>query len=165
MLYPISVTQPDWDYLKKALADGMHMNVDSGIIHNRMQKDLGTFVGVLGLSNDPMTDLRSASMRTLRHVSVGFAMLVDFKIMKFMSDSTIHTTIEQQGNEYFIVATGTLKDWLVAAEEACKEDQYLDLRIMFNKIIVYFDNINLKQAVNAYTKVKLQDNTFSLKRN
>ncbi len=129
-----------------------------------MSKDIGTFVGVLGLNNDPMTDMRSASLRTLRHISVGFAMLVDFNIMKFMSDSTIHTTVEKRGDEYFIIASGTLYDWLVAAEEACKATQELELRTLFNKIIIYFDNIKLKQVVNIFEKKTLRDSTFTLKR-
>ena len=76
MLFPISVTQPDWDYLKKAIADGLNINIDSGIINNRMKKDLGAFLGTLGLTNNPMTDMRRGACRTLKHVSVGFAMTV-----------------------------------------------------------------------------------------
>lgn len=166
MLYPIAVTQPDWDYLKKAIAEGLNMNVDSGIINNRMKKDLGSFLGTLGLSNDPMTDMRKVSSRTLKHVSVSFAMIVEVDIMQFMADSNIHITIERlPTNNYFIITTGTLFDWLAAAEEACNEYQEYELRTLFNKIIVYFDNIGLKQVVNNFTKVSLKDKSFTLKRN
>ena len=165
MLFPISVTQPDWDYLKKAIADGLNINIDSGIINNRMKKDLGAFLCTLGLTNNPMTDMRRGACRTLKHVSVGFAMTVGVDNMKFMADSDIHTTIERLPDaDYFIIATGTLNEWLVCAEEACRDYQDIDLRIMFNKIIIYFDNIGLKQVVNNFKKVSLEDSSFTLKR-
>lgn len=163
-LYPISITEPNWEYVSKAFAECFKSNIDSGIINNRMKKDIGTYIGVLGLNNDPLTDLRLSAKSTLGHVSVGFAFRVDFEIMRFIASTSIHNTIQTIEDQYFIISTGSLDQWLNACFEASQVHQDFELRLLFNKIIIYFDNIRLKQIVNNFEKVPLKDKTFVLKR-
>jgi hypothetical protein len=84
--------------------------------------------------------------------------------MTFLAASALSTTIEQIEDQYFIIATGSLDLWLNAAREACELYQDKELRLLFNKVIIYFDNIGLKQIVNNYEKVSTSDGTFTLNR-
>lgn len=164
ILYPISASQPNWDYLKQAFAEGLNINIDSGITTNRLKKDLSAFIGTLGMNNEPLKDSRSASARTLKHVSFGFAMITDFDTMKFVIDSKIACSLERCSDDrtYFILATGSLNDWVDACFEACSIHSPEGLRLMFNKIVMFFEVIKLKGLMNNFQKKKLSDGTFAL---
>ena len=165
-LYPIAITLPNWDYVKMAFAENLNQNIDAGINTAKMKKDIGAYLGVLGMTNDPLKDLRLAAKRSLGHVHLTFAMNVELDIMKFLVDSKITTSLEATNNDsYFMICTGSLDTWIEAAYDASQERQEYELRYLFNKIIIYFDNIGLKQIMNNYDKKPLKDKTFSLKRN
>lgn len=155
-IYPLGVTTPDWVFLKQMFADLTGFNV-------RCPEDLTNYIGLMRMDNAPTTASWSANIAEMTHVSATFGFSVDSVIMESIVSFKLNIRMTQLGDgKYLIIASGSLDVWLQACLAACKYHQRRDLRELFNKVIIYFDNIGLAQVLKRFKKKPAKDGTFIL---
>ena len=74
------------------------------------------------------------------------------------------TELSVVSKDRFGVITGSLDKWSDAILWFCCEQSSFNLRLAFNKIVLLFEHANLQDIWMQYSKHRLPDKTFTLKR-
>lgn len=113
-------------------------------------------------SADTIKSIREAGS-ILRHLQYGFLVAADretlFELMQ-CSDLQVSTTATQAGDVAAIV-TGDLFEWRTAIIELSESNTF-GMRLLLDKIFLYFEKIGLAELWADYRKVPLPDNTLKL---
>jgi hypothetical protein len=112
---------------------------------------------------DALTALRD-SLDLLAHLHFAFLVYADDETVKQVMERTdlkITMTNSVDG-ERIAIASGNLKQWYTATLTCCTERQPYNLRVLFDKVVLFFEKAGLAELWHGSKKRALPDRTFLL---
>ena len=112
---------------------------------------------------DALTALRG-SLDLLKHLQFVFTVYADEEtILQIMERTELEVTMtEAVDNERIAVVSGNLRQWYAATLTCCQERQPYNLRILFDKFVVFYERLGLAELWSTTRKRTLPDRTFLL---
>lgn len=165
-ILPIIVPAINWPDFAKAAASTIGYN-PTNVNTSRPLSDYAKFLAACSLfkdrsQTDTIKSIRNSSS-SLRHLVFGFLVLADretlFELMQ-CSDLQVSTTAAQSG-EVAAIVTGNLLQWQTAIIDLSESNTY-GMRLLLDKIFLYFEKVGLGELWADYRKVPLKDNTLKL---
>jgi hypothetical protein len=99
----------------------------------------------------------------LAHYFYTFAIACDPKTLNDLLEQSRLKIISAEGNSmHFAVVSGTLEEWRTAIINCCSEQSSFNLRLLFDKIFLMFEQEGLLKLFMNYKKRTLPDRTFKL---
>jgi len=134
----------------------------------RPLQDAARFVVVLSSFQDRSISSVPAALKgsidLLNHLSYSFAVYADDETLKQVMERTDLkvTMTESVDRERIAIVSGSLKNWYCATLTACQERQPFNLRLLFDKAMVFFESIGFGELWHDCRKRTLPDRTFLL---
>ena len=160
---PIARTAVDWQQFliaaKELLGRSLTAELDA---RNMRTDDLAAYIASLGeLESEgasPASILRAPGY-LLGHVSYSFLVVTDRKLLYIVAATS---DLRIVGTERCAVISGSLEVWRSAIINGCTGRESMDLRLLYDKCLLYFERDGLGQLWSNYQKVSEPDRTFRL---
>lgn len=166
---PIVIPHVDWGTFLRVTGDALGYQpnrvADSA---PRPLTDAAKFVVVLSSFQDRQTSSATAALRgsidLLNHLSYSFAVYADDETVKQVMERTDLkvTMTEAVDRERIAIVSGNLKQWYCATLTCCTDRQPFNLRLLFDKAVMFFETIGLGELWHDCRKKTLPDRTFLL---
>lgn len=163
-------TQPVINWTEFVKAAKLVLGYDpSNIEATRPLSDFAKFLAILGKfkdqdKSDSLENLRAADS-ILNHLQFGFLVACTQScLFELMQSSTLSVTTSAEAEKGTLaLVSGTLKQWRDVTIEL-DENASSDVRLLVDKVLVYFERLGLYELWSNYRKKPLQDSTFLLER-
>lgn len=161
MIIPLSNTQFNEKAIVKVAKEVLDKSISS-----EMDGEIKPLVLLSKFFNgdDELKGIREAGA-LLRHLSYGFIVIdtVD-TITRLVSETSVNFKIEDSIKIGIQVAvlSGTMEQWRESLINCLSASSTLEVRIVMNEIMTYFDSIGLHHIFAYYRRRKLTDTTFVL---
>lgn len=115
------------------------------------------------LNSGSIPSLKNAGA-LLRHLSYSLVIRSSFlSIFDLLSNSSISvSSAECSDGTYLSYASGNLEEWREAIINSCSDSSSIELRLLFDRILLTFEKEGLSDVFSDYRKVNLPDKTFRL---
>jgi len=163
-LYALQIGKVDWDTYVKVCKDFLHESPTRGIDAAGVKLDNPiAFLKTLDFNNQPQVAM--ASEHLYSHLFFSFIMVIDLVIISKMSERTDLSVafVENRGKALTLVS-GTLRQWKYAVIYSCSETADIELRGVFNEIMVRLETAGFKEVWSEYARIPKSDGTTVLKR-
>lgn len=166
----IGGTEIAWEGFLKACVDTLGYSPIRGVdAIKRELSEPAKFVAALSAfhdklnANDPIKSIRSAGS-LLKHLSYTFMVLADDQLILDIRERTelTLTSASTMVGCRLILISGNLKQFLDATVECCSPDVSIDIRYLFDFIVLHFDRIGLGELWYEYRRKSVKDKTFLL---
>lgn len=168
-LVPIIIPRVDWATFLGVAGEALGYQPARVADSNpRPLSDAAKFVVVLSSFQDrTISNAISAlhgSLDLLNHLSYSFAVYADDETMKQVMERTdLKVAMTEAVNkERIAVVSGSLKAWYCATLTCCQERQPYNLRLLFDKAVMFFEGNGLAELWHDTRKRTLPDRTFLL---
>lgn len=117
---------------------------------------------VHGLGVHPQQILRRGDSAIFKHLMFSFAAYHDEE--NLLQPILVNSELDAIGKDGAVVITGSLDKWSAAVHEFCTVEHTFNIRLIFNKVLLHFEQAGLEEIWNDYAKQRLEDKTFILRR-
>jgi hypothetical protein len=168
-IIPIVVPRIDWPTFLKGCQDGLGYSPVGPIDSSpRQLSDAAKFVVVAATLQDRQITQALPALRNsldlLNHLAYSFLVYADDETLKQTLERTdlkISMTQSVDGERIAIVS-GNLKQFFTATLTCCQERQPFNLRVLFDKFVLFFEAAGLGELWHETRKRTLPDRTFLL---
>lgn len=168
----IGTTNIDWlAYLascKELLNRSISKQVDSlGLPVQTATGFIATLAELSRPGSNPFHAVRDTSL--IRHWHFVFLVATDkstldellSKVAKVLS---VTTAAEQNNEPILSVISGNMQEWQFAALACCTDKTSFNLRLLFDQVILIFDQVGLSALFEDFRRQAMPDRTFELRR-
>lgn len=119
---------------------------------------------LLEMANNNSTPSLKNAGSLLRHLSYSFLIRSgSLTIFDLLSQSSVDVfSVECEDGANLSYASGNLEEWKVAIINSCSDSSTLELRLLFDKILLLFEAEGLSDIFSEYRKITLPDKTFRI---
>jgi hypothetical protein len=168
-IIPIVVPRIDWTTFLKTAQDALGYSPVKAVDHcSRPLSDYGKFLVVAASFQDrnlvdALGALRDAN-DLLNHLAFVFNVYADAEtILLIMERTRLRVTMTPTvDGERIAIVSGNLQDWHQATIICCADRQPFNLRLLFDKVVLFFESLGLGELWHATRKKSLPDRTFLL---
>ena len=132
--------------------------------HHLNLQDPGIFIGSMDSNNDPLKSLRTEYNPAFEHIYITFAVKGDIFTFSNYLETRLMIYSLSMGNQYLILISGTLADWISSIIYLCDDRADTIMRKHFNGALVALERTSLKECFIGFEKIYIQDGTFVLRR-
>lgn len=164
---PIVIPQLNWDYFLLKCRNMLGKNVSDSIDSGLVKKDVLGFLVSLAEAKDckaPVITITNNPGHILQHTSYSFLAEVTHEVMLQIAEiNQIYYLIIPTGKHVQLcLMSGTLEQWYGAVLNSCSDLVSQEIRLLFDKILIFFEQMGLGAIWLRHKKVTLPDKTFKL---
>ena len=165
-VYPLSITQPNWEIFIKVSQDVLGYSPTRGLDADGLNpKSPCAFVASLDFNNKPKLNLRTSAYKNnlLAHMHVSFIIIAHEDIIEdFAMYTNLKIIIKRNHKKHIIVLTGSMQDWYDAIIKCCAHIVHSEVRGSMNIIHQHLEKGGFHELWSRYTKVYMPDETYTL---
>jgi len=163
-IYPIQITQVDWQTYIKVCQDNLGYSPTRGLDNEGIDiKRPSAFLYTLDLNNQPRQAVQRSEL--YGHIFVSFAGVTDSNTCCGISkiSKIAVTSIELRGEREFAIYSGTLADWHYLIVNHCNSTLGNDIREFINIIKRHLERAGFNELWSRYEEIPRADGTFVLR--
>jgi len=169
VILPILTPDIDWEQFYRLTQSVLGRSTTRGLdAAGRSPGDLASFVSCLGEMQTPgcsPTSVLEEPGSLLRHLYFGVLGVCPDDALQFVNlNSGLAAAVVATAERGYSLAliTGSLEDWRVATICCCVDRSPQWVRMLFNQVLLHFEQIGLQRVWFGYHKVQLPDSSFRL---
>jgi hypothetical protein len=167
-ILPLAITQVDWrtyiDFTTKVLGYNPTKGLGSTIIQLETP---AAYLATLDFENQPLKQLRQGIFlnNTFDHLSVSFITELDANSLQLvmMNLPILDYIIKKARDTYLVIISAKMSIWYPAIIKALSKRQEIEVRQIFQIILIWFDNIGFKDIWSNHQRIILKDGSIILK--
>jgi len=169
VILPIITPVVDWEQFTRLTQSVLGRSTTRGLdAAGRSPGDLASFVSCLGEMQTPgcsPTSVLEEPGSLLRHLFFGFLIVCPNEDLQYVVlNSGLAAAVVSSAERGYSIAlmTGSLEDWRTATICCCTDRSPQYVRMLFNQVMLHFEQIGLQRIWFGYRKSELVDKTFRL---
>lgn len=165
-LYPLALTQPDWNLFTSKIKEATGKSPTEGISGTILDLDSpAAFLACLDLENQPFYHLQNPK-NTFNHYSVSFLCFSDKEFLAELClsfSSSLMIYYKEYKDFNISIITTHMANWYKVIPQALKKESPLFIREFFHQILYHFEQMGFSKIWLKYDRLLLADGSIILK--
>ena len=162
-VYPLAVTQPEWQVLVNVCNDVLGLSPTRGLdLSGMAPSDPAAFLASLDLKNDPKNALRNPGP-VFRHYMISFIAVCDDYLLQQLGDTEIKVSSTKGRREWVAILSANMLEWYRTILWACRKESEYELRACMNLVVAHLERAGFREIFSSFEKHQLGDGTFVLR--
>ena len=166
---PLAITQVEWRTYIKFVEDVLGYNPAPAVGSTVIKLETpAAYLATLDLENQPLQQLRTGAFlnNTFEHMSVSFIAELDNDALLELLQTlpTLDYIVKKARKTYLVIISAKMSIWYTAVLNALQLHRPIEVRQIFQIILIWFDNMGFKDVWEEHDSKLQQDGTFILQR-
>ncbi len=166
---PLAITQVEWRTYIKFVEDVLGFNPAQALGSTVIKLETpAAYLATLDFENRPLDQLRMGAFlnNTFDHVCVSFIAELDHEALLELLQTlpTLDYIVKKARKTYLVVISAKMSIWYTAVLNALQLNRPIEVRQIFQIILIWFDNLGFKDVWSEHDRMLQQDGTFILQR-
>ena len=166
---PLAITQVEWRTYIKFVEEVLGSNPAEGLGSTIIKLNTpAAYLATLDFENQPLKQLRQGVFlnNSFDHLHVSFIAELESDDLQLLLTilPILDYIVKKAKKTYLVVISAKMSIWYRAVIKALNENQELEIRKIFQIILIWFDNMGFKDVWSEFDRRILPDNTFILQR-
>jgi hypothetical protein len=166
---PLAITQVEWHTYIKFVEEVLGFNPARALGSTVIKLETpAAYLATLDFENRPLDQLRDGVFlnNTFDHMQVSFIAELDHDALLELLQTlpTLDYIVKKAKKTYLVIISAKMSIWYTAIINALQLHRPIEIRQIFQIILIWFDNLGFKDVWETHSRVIQDDGTFILQR-